>query len=202
MELPIRLQTLCDEAGSIIVNDSLHDLPAGYRQLVYRAFGEKTPQAHTKLAQGHHCRATLAILSARAVLPLWEHTHPRDERPHRILQAAEQVVQGKSIDMHTIHPLCFSTFDASTRADDVGLAATWALSAATHDSDLMPELAHQNINDSQLDVNQRDTAFFAAIAFADGPPWFSTSDAQRRRTFWEWWLLEAVPMAWGSVLEA
>jgi len=43
-----------------------------------------------------------------------------------------------------------------------------------------------------------DSSFFAAAAYAGGAVWDSDSDSLKRREFWEWWLNEAVPMAWDS----
>ena len=48
------------------------------------------------------------------------------------------------------------------------------------------------------DIEDNDTTFFAAAAFANRPWWptrGSTPDAAARREFWLWLLTEAVPAA-------
>lgn len=41
----------------------------------------------------------------------------------------------------------------------------------------------------------KDSSFFAAIACSSGAPWDPAPRSDARRTFWLWWLDEAVPAA-------
>jgi len=63
------------------------------------------------------------------------------------------------------------------------------------------EVITEQATEDNIDPWSSDAARDAAAAFA-GPVWEQpSSDREKRREFWSWWLREAVPAAWRAVPE-
>jgi len=141
------------------------------------------------------------------VLPIWERIWLDDDRPHRLLAAADRVVAG--------HPPDPTARDESARLraslDDIlslggdltplyaAYSAGRALVTALDDEDFDPAHLDPTLTDASCDAYTVDAAFWAATATAAGSIWEPASSPTRRRAFWEWWLDEAVPTAWQAV---
>ena len=87
--------------------------------------------------------------------------------------------------------------DASNAAEDqipvsAGYAAAQALMAAIEDEAFDPSSIDFHRTDNETDPNDRDAGYFAAVVASGGPPWDPFSNPEARRTFWRWWLAEAL----------
>jgi hypothetical protein len=78
----------------------------------------------------------------------------------------------------------------------VGYSAAQALGVALYDEFFDSTQVNYTLIDSDIDEHEQDTAFYAACAAAGGPIWSPNTDSIKRRAFWEWWLMDAVPTAW------
>lgn len=151
-------------------------------------------------------RTTLAILCARHVRPVWEQVWPNDDDPHQMIKTAELYLN-QALDFDSVEErknqylgkldnlLSKGEHEA---AINVGFAAGRAVFTALHDEDFDPHNIDDDLMDEDLDVNEWDASFNAAAAYAGGFPWEENSSSTRRREFWEWYLNEAVPLAWTS----
>jgi hypothetical protein len=81
----------------------------------------------------------------------------------------------------------------------VGFAAANTVTTALNDERFHPLNIEDHLLDDDLDPYQWDASFYAAGAYAGGFTWEEGSSVVRRREFWEWYLDEAVPLAWNSV---
>jgi hypothetical protein len=202
--LPDALESLLTSAVGAVCSHPHHDLTIGYRRTIYHRLGVKRSAPDQLLTRGHQRRTALAIATVEYVLPLWEHLYPSDFRPHRLLTTARGILQGESYDWESIKDDMFDMFYADQRGDEIGLAATWAFDVARFDNEFTLDaidttLIDATLNDHQLRGSEHDTAFFASIAFTDGPWWIAQSNPTKRREFWMWWLGTAVPTAWEAI---
>ena len=83
----------------------------------------------------------------------------------------------------------------------VGYAAADVVNTALYDLPaLQGDDTAEPIQDEDLDPYEWDASYYAALAAAGGAPGEEGSDPERRRTFWRWYLSEAVPAAWATPL--
>ena len=61
-----------------------------------------------------------------------------------------------------------------------------------------PPFADANDSDADLVPEFRDAACYASVAYAAGAPADASSDADRRRDFWFWYLTDALPAAYSA----
>ena len=200
-----------EKALAAVRNHPQHDLNLGYRQGIWAAFGSKD-DSKTSDNSGHKRRATLAILVARYVLPIWDAIWSDDDTPHRLITTAEQVLN-RTIDVKTARYYRDEVWTklenlASEpehqkpeyqKAINAGFAAINALSSALYDEEFDPDNINYNLTDADVDSYESDSSFWAAAAYSNGSIWEPNSDTTKRRKFWEWWLTEAVPKAWQAL---
>jgi len=182
------------DARTALNEDADGHLPLARRRAIWLALGGRDDE-------GRCARARLSIAAARRVLPVWQRRWPSNRLPHHLLDLADQVCRG-DVDPGALTALrdraetelddiSWASFDKS--AVGAGYAALRALDVSRRDepSDLSrPDPA---VRDEDLEPHQRDSAYLAAAADAGGPPWERRSSADRRRSYWNWWLTEAVP---------
>lgn len=75
-----------------------------------------------------------------------------------------------------------------------------ALGHPRFEFDGVDEIITEQTTEDNIDPWSSDAARDAAAAYA-GPVWEPSSDREKRREFWTWWLREAVPAAWRAVSE-
>ncbi len=196
MPLATPLAHVLRHSVAALAQHPYHDLNIGYRHAIYQALGLPRSRQHMPMPVGQKRRVQLALLTVRHVLPHWEALYPTNRRPHRLLHATEALLLGTRTDVDDILPDFFDLFYADNAGDEIGLAATWALHVARADNKWTPNHLNYDLNDSQLSGPDHDTAFFAAIAYTNGPWWGEGSSKAKRFEFWTWWLTDAVPSAW------
>jgi hypothetical protein len=129
-------------------------------------------------------QARLLVALGRMVLPAWEAVYPRDDRPHRVIDDAEDVLSGGSAkrtdDRRALHREA-GPAKAADRAqwDAYGAArvAVWAHTESLGDGE----------NDEQDTPPDLAVWSFAAI------PTHGPTRMARERVFWERFLLEVIP---------
>ncbi len=209
MSLPGTLVSAIKAAHEAMSQNSQFDLDLGYRHSIWAALG---PRASSQVPKpsGLRRRATLAILSARYVIPIWESVWPGDNTPHRILVEAGQVLDGlvepqtadRDFGKFWTYMDSLASRLKNSSAVMVGYSAAKALCAALFDEKFDPFHINYELTDADVDPYDSDAAFAAAAAYAGGAIWNTNSISSKRREFWEWWLDEAVPAAWNSVSDA
>jgi hypothetical protein len=129
-------------------------------------------------------QARLLVALARMVLPAWEAVYPQDDRPHRVIDDAENVLSGGSArrtdDRKALHReagRAKTTDRAQWDAYGAARVAVWAHSESLGDRK----------NDEQSTPPDLAVWSFAAIP-AHGP-----TRIARERVFWERFLLEVIP---------
>jgi hypothetical protein len=221
MSLPTELQHSIDQALDAILNHPQHLLPSRHRRAIYNAFGA------VETGNAEQARVRLAVMTARHVLPVWQHVWPSDSLPQFALRTADDVLQGR-VDAQTVE---VEVSDASEVLEDLrntregqvhldalfaGQAAISALAKAFKLCSVVSAHLAARINDynsyiaaEEIDIlswkilwveENNDTALWAAAAFAGGISDIRP-DPAKQRAFWEWWLTEAIPIAWNTELD-
>ncbi len=194
-------------AHEAMLQNSQSDLSLGYRHSIWAALGPRADSFQVPKPFGLHRRATLAILSARRVIPIWESVWPNDNTPHHILVEAGQVLNGlvepqtadRDFGEFWTYMDSLASRLKNSSAVMVGYSAAKALCTALFDEKFDPFHINYELTDADVDPYDSDAAFAAAVAYAGGTIWNTDSISSKRREFWEWWLGEAVPSAWDSV---
>ncbi|RKI42229.1 hypothetical protein D7Y27_17050 [Corallococcus sp. AB004] len=199
---PEVLDSLLQRAFESVQADPMHNLALGMRRELWRSLGPELG-----FGQGYARRLALALATARHVLSLWELTYPQDRTPHTELDSAEAMRMG-SLDKGEAsaiwqqawnHMVELSFSDEGSRGAAAGLSAVQALRTCIDDETFALLEVDERLRDDQVDAEDMDASMLAAAAYAGGPTWEASSDSARRLQFWEWWLSEAVLLAYQSV---
>lgn len=196
MSLPAQLKKAIDSAYKAVLSQPEHDLMPAYRQAVYNACG-----GFNSLT-GYRFQTSLAIITARYVLPIWDKVWPEDDFPWQLLDIGQKVYDG-TFDLKAAHKnwnwehlIEISGTPKGLKEESAiaaGMAAYKALGVSL-EVDLWDGLdISQHTND--LDPWCSDVAQCAADAYSE-PSWTLQFSPAKRQEFWEWWLHEAIPMAW------
>lgn len=176
-----------------------HQLELGWRQLIWAEFGARvTPE--TRLTPAHRQRIELTVAGVRRVLPLWQQRYPDSDIADVALEAIDEIVNsgGKVDHSETYDQLWQAVIHLSAEDPSVevavGFAAVQALCTAIYDEffdadDLSPDLEDGD------DPESYDSAYWAAVAAAGGPPASPESAPDRRLGFWKWWLTDGIESA-------
>ncbi len=199
VDIPVALQLALDEAEESIAASPEGELALPYRRRIWDALGEGT-EGHG--SRGHRRRTALDLLTVERVQPIWDQTYPDDPSVAEVIDAARQVLDGRqSVDWaDDLRGRAWVSFLNRMNADHqfpagyVGAAATAALSTAARDKRY--STVPIDADDYDLDSEDWDTSFMAAMASAGGEVGDPVASDERRRDFWEWYLQEAVPEAW------
>ncbi|WP_279637400.1 Imm5 family immunity protein [Corallococcus interemptor] len=203
MGVPEVLDSLLQRAFESVRADPVHDLALGMRRELWRSLGPGLG-----FGPGYARRVALALATARHVLPLWELTYPENRTTHTVLDSAEAMRVG-SLDKGEAraiwqqawdHMVELSFSDEGSRGVAAGLSAVQALRTCIDDEAFVLLGVDERLRDDQVDAEDMDASMFAAAAYAGGPAWDASSDSARRLQFWEWWLSEAVPLAYQLVV--
>ncbi len=206
MTTSANLQTLVDQALIIVRAHPQHQLDWQLRRAMYTAFGEYTDLSVTR------ARGRLAILSAQKVYPIFHAAYLDDDLPESLLRAAVglldgTVTQDEAAEIQDIgyHIFGNDLYD-ELNVQAAGYSAYKALMEVRGWRDPFEQVVHGGVlnqsgervpfTDQELaSLEAGDTAGTAAIAFAGN----AESDAlnvEKLLSFWEWWLIEAIPLAW------
>ena len=147
---------------------------------------------------------TLEITSARKVLSVWESTFPSDDEPASLLDAAEAHLQGSGTGELSRDRLSrFKTdLDGKLALGEDFFASTYSGFAAWSAAGVALLGDSREPGDSELDIDPElwDASFYASLAYCGGAVWEEgVGDRQKRREFWEWFLVEAIPLAMSFV---
>jgi hypothetical protein len=217
MVLPRALADLLRVATREVGRDPFGALTVQRRHDIVLALGPYQKHGRGVLhGPGLRRRFALAATCVRHALPLWEARLPEDDRPHRLLRAAEAHLTKRRppermkdlIDMgwrHGDHVSC--EFD--DRHDENGLtvallvhAASRAAWVATWDErySLLVDPACAHWEYGSMDPESMDAAFLVSVVVSGGwPNRTGSGGTKRRRKYWRWYLRTAVPAAFASV---
>jgi hypothetical protein len=132
---------------------------------------------------------------ARRVAGMWETMFPGDTRPVEVMDAALAARSGLEREIGELRTRLDNAFERGDEAFPAIYAgnACWAVARdAVGDVTAIPE------GDGELEVDPTEWSpcFYASIAEAGGAVWEDgVGDNTRRRDFWRWYLLEAIPAA-------
>ena len=201
------LPYLINEALTRVRKDPQHHLNLGYREAIYHAFGPHLFDNGHQI--GHKRRIALAHLAVSRVLPLRQSAWPKNDTVPRMIRQVEKIMNApvSAIERDALGEEVEALWEYVTELTDetrniagvVGMAAVEMLSLALWDGFTEWDGIDCKRDDSH-DFMDNDVHFYAATAYANGPPYAialsSDSSPDKRQEFWEWWLTEAVPAAW------
>ncbi|MDQ3647180.1 MAG: Imm5 family immunity protein [Actinomycetota bacterium] len=200
--LPSELwERLAGAEEKLQANDDGH-LPLGERRRVRATFGDEGggPEDRTP---GHRRRFALNRDCVHRVMPVWRAARPDDDRPARMVELAEQLMNGQlSADEVRAEEDRFAV-DLMELAADIG---GWVNAAGEASVDLISTATvgdygddtPMEVDDHELDPDQLEAGFLGSIAVASYPG-ASDDDVEARRAYWRWYLEEAVPAAYRAV---
>jgi hypothetical protein len=182
-----------NEAKDALNKSSDGELPLRDRRALYRLIGSTDEDAKKT-------RAKLALLCARKVEPIWFRRWPNDDLPMRLNELSYQVIQELSAagSLETVIGVSRQRLDdrlgegPNLDATYAGFSALAAALATLYDEQMDDP---GNEDEGQIDPQEWDAAFYAALAESGGAKWESQSDRDKRRSFWLWYLTVALPSA-------
>jgi hypothetical protein len=194
------LDEVIEKALTAVGRHPKHDLDLGYRHAIWANLESATDKTIQGKTVGARRRLLLAILSARKVLPLWEKVEPYDKTPHQCLAKAERSMFEDIETLQDDYIAAISILDNLPYEPTLmaGYSAVKTLATAIWDERFNVNEIDYSLTNEDLDPDYTDSALFASCAYADGSIWEEGSNPNKRRRFWEWWLIEAVPKAWHS----
>jgi hypothetical protein len=157
-------------------------------------------------------RVALDSAAARHAIPVWEDVWYDDgdpSSPPALLNKAERVLNGEPFEPEDytealetcgwteVIDLVGRDVVAQERAADAVRAAVATLRTAARQDPFLTLPMDESTRDSDIDEEGADAARWAAMATSAD---IRGIDIRACREFWEWWLWEAVPSAWGSTL--
>ncbi len=196
-DLRQQIEVAVQRAVAALTGHPAGDLDLGYRHAIWAALGPRGS------SDGRARRTTLALLSAKHVLPSWTKAYPHDDTALRLIDLTNGVASG-AVDAAAAKAALETAWGeldelemqgGEISALSAGYAAAAALRAALHDELFDDGHLDLTVTDADVDPEWTDAAFAAAAAHAGGPLGSTTADPARRRDFWRWWLETAVPEA-------
>jgi hypothetical protein len=199
--MPEELQQACDIGLDAMHNHPQCALLPYFRWTIYQALGP------LNTLQTRFMRVRLALLSARKVQHVWQEEQPGDTQVQRLISLAQKVLRDEVLPevgraqaedaSDRVAALAVESEEpgktkVSIRAQSAMLAAIEALFEASGTYTFCTAYNHEGETDVDLDPWSSDAALYAAVALS-GAVWNVAQDHDKRREFWEWWLLEAIP---------
>jgi hypothetical protein len=187
-----------------MVEHPQHLLQPFHRRAIYRKLDA------TKGQDNYPIRVILDLLTVRRILPPGQRKTVDDDRLFDMLKIAEDALNGrisKEADFEEASSAQVELERLDRLRRTAGSAEWSEYMLYTYNTALdtlfdasgSPQFDNVRVTkrtlDSDLDPWSTDVALWAAFAYA-GPPWKPTSNPEKRKEFWEWWLLEAIPQAW------
>lgn len=175
-----------DAARTALRGNPRSHLELSHRRQIWIAYGPALQQP------GWSIRTRLAIAAARHVLGNWQHTFPNDRMAEDALQFALDVSSGGIAQRAQFREMVgrFESIQATPQQDD-GVNAGYACLKASRTALFDEDSQGPERTDDELDYQQWDASFYASLSAAGGGIWQQTSNDERRREFWEWYLDEA-----------
>jgi Immunity protein Imm5 len=205
MDLPSDLVESIDVCRSILQQNSFGHLVLRPRKRLLLALGPYSvgERARAVPSVGHRRRVALACATADKVVPLWERRLLGDSRPKLMIGLARAYARGEiSEEAAREENSRFMTELEDMLEEEVGNVeyAGWAAVAAVVVAGCDEDLSEpdSDLDDLDVEVTSWSTAYAASVAYANGAPGQPGSDVSHRREFWNWWLDEAVPAAYGQ----
>ena len=197
-ELPADLRRVLGQAEEALDASEPGELPLPERRRIWDELGQGPED---RGSPGHRRRTILDLIAVEHVKPLWDRAYPSDGTVQELLDAARQVLDGRqpaewADELHSRRWVEITDRmgeDHQFVAGYVGTAACCALSTAAHDKSYANLPA--DTDDYEIDSEDWDTSFLAAMAAAGGEVGDPHASEARRREFWQWYLREAVPAA-------
>lgn len=109
------------------------------------------------------------------------------------LEALEHLTEKRTVSKKALRALIDTGIELAEAASDDPLLVAAALATAAAAESAFVGTA--KTSPRSTDVLDHDASFFVACFHAGGPPASTTSNAERRRAFWQWWLEALVPWA-------
>jgi hypothetical protein len=216
MPLPGYVRSMIDEALTEISLDSEHHFTLTRRFALYKALGSPDPQPSIL----NPFRGWLGVLTAKYVLPIWHQALPiwedippdlpDDNRlPDQLITTAEGVLSG-TISLEVAQKEAGDQWyvvgnigdEFSAYRDDKPVTVYFACDAALKalcealNQEFLGKLRNwEKYTDDNLPDFVRDSASSAVVAYA-GNNESGEVNIDKRQEFWEWWLSEAMPLAW------
>jgi thioredoxin-like negative regulator of GroEL len=222
----LALPVVLDEVGAALAADLQGEVQPGARARVLRALGDIDEQPGDG-GPGHRRRVRLAVTAARRVAPLWAQASvPFDgPDPHRLLQAAQQVLDrlaAGDAGLARVRTRAGALLDdidiiagdlIGEPGEYVWAAAAGALVVALDDEPLLTGVMRMLGPDGQDLLDLPDLAgglgtklsnddidpdgWDTALCAAAAEAEAASGDdlVQRRRAFWRWWLDQAAAVA-------
>jgi len=158
--------------------------------------------AGVEFTQGLRRRYRLAELSAQKVLPIWDALIGSQD-PAEMLQVGRDYLGGKMTwEDAWKRKNSFSgglrNATSLERSKFCAVYAGWASVSVVGLAMTDEYMGDPELDDSDLDWEQWDAAYFAAAAYAKDAPLGEDCDKARLREFWDWYLHSAVPLAYTS----
>lgn len=185
--------------------DAKHQMSFGSRHTLLRALGPEVLDAKgrgVELAVGKRRRLRLGLEISKRVAPFWVRDYGTSALDS-LLEQIEGYLAGTValVDVERAS-LTGGLMNGPAGKDQAWLAGKAVCGTgwvAVHDELLSPDegVSEEELADPE-DPDLWDPAFFAAGAWAGGMPWVPAFSAVAYREFWQWYLDEAVPRAWGA----
>ena len=162
------------------------ELPYSDRFELRRALAAESPEALLRLEAS----------CARRAIPIWTAAFPDDTLPIDVMNAAlsepdNEDLESELGELKTYLDNVFDYGDDYFTANYAG-SACWAVAR-----DALGDVTEEPDGDGELQIppDEWSPCFFASIAEAGGAVWEDVADDAKRREFWRWYLLEALPAA-------
>lgn len=241
MSLPASLSDLLQASLQSMQNHPEYHLLPAQRYAIYLGFGDEIDLSGERFNSNREGKmlqvpfaqrvyGSLALISAKHVLPVWEDAIPAMlrfeddfpiEQPFELLECCENVLElqpgsiGNALMLLGYYHGWLGVVASEQRDGIVSRSAEFA--AKTIETALEAILGTRPFQDginatssNEVPTMSDDIAALACAAYCTIPistaitqatiPWKYVSDSQidlqKRREFWEWWLIEAIPAAW------
>lgn len=188
-------------------NHSKSELVLPIRKRIWALLGTRliNEESRAIYGTGLYRRAFLAKLCTQHVLNVWESDWLTHQGPQQMLSIAEEYLK-KQLDYdftwEQMNQFWGELDNLSNNYDykgsiNVGYAAANVVAVALNDEQFEPNDVEDNqFLDEDYDPYDWDTRFYASMAYANGEPGNENSNPQYRKQFWEWYIKEAIPLAW------
>ncbi len=203
-EIPGEVRQWQDTACSEMLADPQHDIPVSQVSRLINLLGEIDTgdrgswwQAKRQL----YCEA----LAVQHVLPVWQDAHPGNDAPALLLGEVTKIISD-DFDEARSNNLAYK----QSRRVQPDSPVKWPLTELFDAAALLLDLAQWGAEFKapvvyKFDLGCKDNSrsypgdwpctYRASIAYAKGVAWKEGASKERRREFWRWWILEAVPEA-------
>ena len=169
--MPDALEAAIAAAREALARSPRGDLPRCHREAIWIALGGPHGDSRKR-------RTALGRAAVEEVLPVWESSWSGDRTPHDLLALADAVIEGKTGRQEGLarRDAAFDALDdlsnrtRNTLPIGVGYAAAQTLATALGAGALNPSEVHPGRDDADVEPEEHDPSYFAALVQAGGPP--------------------------------